>query len=280
MIPTLYLKQVFEYRFAPKKAINFMLTEIPGDCRYPKVIGDGKILKKCNYTFKQYLFIYRLLLLRIIETLDCILLDNQDPFIEPHKNIHFFYQLATFMYNDIGIVRRKFLLKQTEFETNFDEVGKLTGNIRDIINVWKEVRPKYLDYKGEIETLFATSGYQEFHIPIRTKVMIEAIDEILEFQRSQYSPTKINGIQLKNGFLSYHGNKIEFGKNTTRLKLLKLINKNNNGEKISSKEMKNKLEMNSNLFKTNIGQINDRIKDIKLTIRYDKGKKLYLLTTL
>jgi hypothetical protein len=278
MVPTLYLKQAFEYRFAPKKAVNFMLTEIVGDCRYPKVIGDGKILKECNYSFKQFLFIYRLLLLKIIETLDCILLNNQDPFIEPHKNIHFFYQLATFMYNDIGLIRRKFLFKQTELETNFDEIPKLNGDIKNIISSWRGVRPKYLDYKGEIETLFATNGYQEFHIPIRTKMMIEAIDEILEFQRSQYSPIKISGIQLKDGILSYKDKKVKFTKNTTRLNLIKLIYDNQNG--ISSKTIREKLEMNYDLFKTNIKQLKDKIKDIKLTIKYDKDKKLYLLTTL
>jgi hypothetical protein len=255
-----------------------MFTEIPGDCRYPKVIGDGKILKECSYSFKQYLFIYRLLLLKIIETLDCILLDNQDPFIEPHKNIHFFYQLATFMYNDIGLIRRKFLFKQTELETNFDEIPKLNGDTKNIINSWKEVRPKYLDYKGEIETLFAANGYQEFHIPIRTKMLFEAFDEILEFQRSQYSPIKINGIQLKDAILSYKDQKVKFTKNTTRLNLIKLLYNNQNG--ISSKNIREKLEMNYDLFKTNIKQLKDKIKNIKLTIRYDKDKKLYLLTTL
>ena len=76
MLPTLYLKQALEYRFSPKRALNFMLTEIAGDCRYPKVIGDKNRIKECNYSFKQYLFIYKLLLTKIIETLDCILLNN------------------------------------------------------------------------------------------------------------------------------------------------------------------------------------------------------------
>jgi len=111
-------------------------------------------------------------------------------------------------------------------------------------------------------------------------MLLEAFDEVLKIQRSQYSPTKVIGIQLKDGFLSYKGNKIKFGKNSTRLKLLKLANKNSNGGKISSKEIRNKLEMSPDLFKTNISQINDRIKNIKLTIRYDKDKKLYLLTTI
>lgn len=278
MLSTLYLKQALEYRFSPKRALNFMLTEIPGDCRYPKVIGDGKLIKKCNYNSIQYLFIYRLLLLKIIEILDCILIDNQDPFIEPHRNIHFCYQLVTFMYSDISLMRKKFLFKQSSYETNFDEIPKLSGEMKSIINSWKEVRSKYLDYQGEIETRFAVKGYREFHIPIRTKMMLEAIDEILEFQRSKYSPIKVNGVQLKNGILSYKGNQTKFTKNTTRLNLIKLIYDNKNG--ISSKTIREKLEMSYDLFKTNIKQLKDKIKDIKLTIRYDKNKKLYLLTTI
>jgi len=255
-----------------------MLTEIVGDCRYPKVIGDKNRIKECNYSFKQYLFIYKLLLTKIIETLDCILLNNQKPFIEPNKNIHFCYQLAVFMYSDIALNRKKFIFKQLTSETGFEEIPNLAGDPKSMINSWKEVRSKYLNYKGKVDTLFAVNGYKEFHIPIRTQMMFEAFDEILEFQRSQYSPTIVNGIKLKDGVLSYKSKEVKFLKNTTRLNLIKLIYNNKNG--ISSETIREKLEMSYDLFKTNIKQLKDKIKDIKLTIRYDKDKKLYLLTTL
>lgn len=272
----LYLKQTFGNKWAPIKTTDFMLTEIRNDCRNLKIIGNKNINKKCTYGYNQFLFVYRLLLLKIIEILDCVLLNNKVPFIEPNKNIDFCYPFALFMYSDVGLGRKKFIVKQAIAETNFEEIPNLAGDPNTMINNWKEVRPKYLNYKGEIETLFAVNGYKEFHVPIRLKMFIEVIDEILKIQKSQYSPIKTNGIQLKSNTLSYNKQKIIFKKDGTRLKIISLLIRNNNG--INSKDIRKKLEMNYDLFKTNIRQINKRIKSINLKIKYDKEKKLYLLT--
>lgn len=272
-----YIKQVVTTTWTPK-TVDLLLTTIPGNDKSMTALCNMKIYAKCKFTYQQYLFIYRLILSKTIEILDCILKDNQNAFIKPHQDIHIAYPLFLFALKEIGFIRKKFLIQILDRDITFDEIPNLAGDPNTMINNWINNRANYLNFQGEVENLFSINGRQEFPIPTRIEFILEETDKALEKQRSQYSPIKVNGIQLKNGTLSYKDKKIKFTKNTTRLNLLKLIYKNPTG--ISSTDIREKLEMSYDLFKTNIKQLKDKIKCIKLTIRYDKDKKVYLLTTL
>ena len=272
-----YIKQVLTTKWTPK-TVDLLLTAIPGNDKSMTALCNMKIYAKCKFTYQQYLFIYRLILSKTIEILDCALKDNQNIFIKPDQDIHIAYPLFLFALKEIGFKRKKFLIQILDKDITFDEIPNLAGDPETMISNWANNRANYLNFQGDIETLFAINGRKEFPIPTRIEFFLEETDKALEKQRSQYSPVKVNGIQLKNGILSYKDKKIKFTKDTTRLKLTKLIYDNKNG--ISSKTIREKLEMNYDLFKTNIKQLKDKIKKIKLTIRYNKDKKVYLLTTL
>lgn len=271
-----YIRQVLTTRWTPK-TVDLILTEITKDSKSITVLCDMNIYKKCKFTYHQYLFVYRLILSKVIEILDCFLKDNQEPFIKPNKDIYSGYPLMLFSLKEIGLIRRKFMIQILEREITFDEIPNLAGDPKTMINNWEKVRSNYLNFQGDIETLFTINGSKEFKIPARLLFFLEETDKILENQRLQYSPIKINKIQLKGNTLLYKNQKIIFKKDGVRLKIINLFVKNSNG--ISSKEIRNKLEMSYELFKTNIRQINNRLKDINLKIRYDKNKKIYLLTT-
>jgi len=270
-----YIKQILTTKWTPK-TVDLLLTEIIKNPISKKLLCDMKIYQKCKFNYQQYLFIYRLILSKTIEILDCILKDNQNIFIKPDKDIYIAYPLMLFALKEIGFKRNKFLIQIIDREITFDEIPNLAGDSKTMVDTWTRIRPNYFNFQGDIESLFAINGFKEFLIPARIKFILEETDKALEKQRSQYSPVKVNGIKLKNGVLSYKDNQIKFGKDTTRLNILKLIYKNPTG--ISSKDIRKKIEMNYDLFKTNIRQINKRIKNINLKIRYDKDKKNYLLT--
>jgi hypothetical protein len=181
------------------------------------------------------------------------------------------------MYSDIGLYRRKFLFEQTG-EADFDEIESLAGDPRTMVNTWKEIRPRYLDYLGKIENRFAAQGFKEYHIPIRLLIILEQVDEILEYQRLQYRDKKSATIIFDGRLLEFNNKKLIFLRGSTRSKIIKMFQKNPQG--IDSRTVREKLEMSYKLFKTNIRQIKNRIKPLGLTVIYDTITKRYFLSEL
>ena len=272
-----YINQILTTGWTPK-TVDLLLTTIPKNDKSMATLCNTKIYTKCKFTYQQYLFIYKLILSKTIEILDCVLKDNQNIFIKPNLDINIAYPLFLFVLKEIGFKRGKFLSQIMDKDITFDEIPNLLGDPKTMIGNWVNNRANYLNFQGDIETLFAINGSKKFPIPTRIEFILEETDKALEKQKSQYSPIKTNGIRLKNNILSFNKKEITFKKGSIRLKIIKLLIKNNQG--ISSKDIRKKLEMNHYLFKTNIRQIKNRIKNIKLTIKHDENKKVYLLTTL
>lgn len=276
----LYFKQILQYRLTPWST-NWLLTDVPGNSRLLPLFGSRDVYKKCNYGRSQYLFIYRLVLLKIIDVLDCILKNNQKEFIKPFKNIHFYYPVLLFIFNDIGLGRMKFLINQATSDITFDEFESLAGDEEFIIKKWLELRPRYLNYRGEIENLFLINGAKEYEIPVRLKVIIEQVDEILEFQRKQYSSCiSPDVVWINKNTLRHNEKEILFleKKDNRRKKIVKLFTKNISG--LSSKTIKEKLSIKTETLKANITQINERLLSIDLAIKLDNFDKLYKLINL
>lgn len=271
----LYIKQFLRNKWTPW-IVDWVLTEIKGDNIPQKLLLSKGVFKKCTYGFSQYLFMYRLIYLKTIEILDCILLKNQEPFVEPHKHIHVYYPFLVFMYTDIGVFRKKFFWERAVNIVDFEEIESLAGDPTTMVKTWKRVRSDYLNYKGEIENRFACNGFKEYPVPPRIKLIFKQIDELLDDQKSRYSPTKTTSIKFSKGLLQYQNKKIHFKVSSVRQKLLSVLINNPPG--IKSKEIKTKLELSTELFKTNIRQINKRLVKVSLAIRYDSNKKVYLLS--
>ena len=275
----IYLKQLLVYRIKPL-FVDWVLYVFP----YPIsnvnfAFRINKTIKKCKFSKNQYLHIYRIILNKIIETLDCIVLDNQKEFIPPYKNIHVYYNVLLFIYNDIA--RRKFYFQQ-EWETaSFNEVENLAGDPINLINAWKENRSKYLDYRGDIETQFSLNGCKTFPLPYRLEVILGQVDEIIANQKQQYSKTVSADIKWKNrNTLIHKGKELVFQnkEDNMRRKLIAIFIKNKNS--IKSEEIREKLELSYDLFKSIKKQINSRLKTIDLKIYYDKNNKVYRLISL
>jgi hypothetical protein len=180
------------------------------------------------------------------------------------------------MYTDIGVYRKKFFWERAVNIVDFEEIESLAGDPATMVETWKKVKKDYLNYRGEIENRFACNGFKEYPIPPRLKLIFEQVDEILDYQKSKYAPIKTNGIKFSKGTLQYMDRKIHFKIGSLRHKLLAILVNNSSG--IKSKDIKTKLELSTELFKTNIRQINKRLINVNLAIRYDSNKKVYLLS--
>jgi hypothetical protein len=269
----LYIKQFLQNKWTPW-IVDWVLTDIKVEnIPRPLLLSKG-VFKKCTYGFNQYLFTYRLIYLKIIEILDCILLDNQETFIEPHKHIHTYFPFLVFMYTDIGIYRKKFFWERAIKEIDFEEIESLAGDPITMVETWKRTRSDYLNYRGEIENRYAAIGFKEYSIAPRLKLIFDQVDEILENQRQQYSPFKhVQAKWVDKNTIEFKGEKLKFiGK---RQKFLKMLTKNITG--ITGKELRDKVNLKMKNFKATKGHINKRLKTINLSVKFIEKDKVYKL---